>query len=145
VHDAVDASKPSIETHRHLLTTHVATEPALVFGDPARLGQVVVNLLNNASKYTPDGGKVSTACKGNRVTLRVVDTGLGMSQALLQHAFEPYVQGEHGSDRAEGGLGLGLTLVKGIVEFHGGSVTAQSAGEGRGTTITVTLPLHKAQ
>jgi PAS domain S-box-containing protein len=145
VRDAVDASRPTIEAHRHVLTTHVATEPALVFGDPARLAQVVVNLLNNASKYTPDGGKitVSTACKGTRVTLRVADTGLGMNQALLQHAFDPYVQGEHGSDRTEGGLGLGLTLVKGIVEFHGGNVVAQSAGEGRGTTMTVTLPLHK--
>jgi PAS domain S-box-containing protein len=146
VRDAVDASRPGIEAHRHVLNTLVATEPALVFGDPARLAQVVVNLLNNASKYTPDGGKitVSTARKGTRVTLRVADTGLGMDQALLQHAFDPYVQGEHGSDRAEGGLGLGLTLVKGIVEFHGGSVVAQSAGEGRGTTMSVTLPLHKS-
>jgi PAS domain S-box-containing protein len=145
VHEAVEASKTGVEAHRHALTVLVAPDPALVYGDPARLMQLVVNLLNNSTKYTPDGGQitVSTQQVGGHVVLRVADTGLGMDQAMLQHAFEPYVQGERSVGRAEGGLGIGLTLVKGIVEFHGGSVVADSAGENRGTTMTVKLPLHK--
>jgi PAS domain S-box-containing protein len=146
VQEAVEMSRAGIEGHRHALTLSIAAEPAPVFGDPARLTQVVVNLLNNASKYTPDGGQiaVSTQRDDTRITLQVSDNGMGMDEGLVQHAFDPYVQGERASTRAEGGLGIGLTLVKSIVEFHGGSVVASSAGEDKGTTMTVALPLQRA-
>jgi PAS domain S-box-containing protein len=144
--EAVEMSKPGIESHGHALSVEIASEPALVFGDPTRLTQAVVNLLNNAAKYTPDGGliTVATGLVGGRIAMRVSDTGMGMSQALLQHAFEPHVQGERSAGRAEGGLGIGLTLVKSIVEFHGGTVVAVSPGEDQGTTMTLTLPLLNA-
>ena len=111
-----------------------------------RLTQVVSNLLTNAARYTRPGGRidVTAARDGGEVRLNVIDNGVGIDPALLPHLFEMFVQGPRGFDRAEGGLGLGLSLVRTLTELHGGSVTAQSDGEGRGSMFTVRLPLSEA-
>jgi CheY-like chemotaxis protein len=112
-------------------------------GDAVRLTQVVVNLLSNAAKYTAAKGRieVEVARDHSVVRLEVSDNGVGMSESLIERVFDPFVQGERTLDRAEGGLGIGLTLVKKLIELHGGSVLASSAGPGRGARFTVTLPL----
>jgi PAS domain S-box-containing protein len=120
-------------------------------GDATRLEQVVSNLLDNARKYTEPGGHVfigvTVEAEGpaRRAVLRVRDTGIGMSPELMQRVFELFVQGEQQLDRARGGLGIGLTLVRRLVELHGGSVSVHSAGEGRGSELTVHLPLEAEQ
>jgi PAS domain S-box-containing protein len=143
---AIESARPTVQRHGHALTVRLAPHPIPVLGDTTRLTQVVVNLLTNAAKYTPRDGhiKVAVASTGKVATLQVSDNGIGMSESLLQHVFEPFVQGERTLDRAEGGLGIGLTLVKSIAELHGGAVTAGSAGAGKGTTVTVTLPISNA-
>jgi CheY-like chemotaxis protein/anti-sigma regulatory factor (Ser/Thr protein kinase) len=113
-----------------------------VSGDMTRLVQVVVNLLNNAAKYTPDGGhiSISVAEEGAYVLVRVKDNGMGIAPQMIEHVFDLFAQGERTLDRAEGGLGIGLTLTRRLVALHGGRIVAQSAGEGRGSTFTVRLP-----
>jgi PAS domain S-box-containing protein len=117
-------------------------EPVTVDGDPARLEQVVWNLLDNATKYTPAGGRilVTLRSEGEEGVLRVEDTGIGMAAELLPRVFEPFTQAEQSLDRAKGGLGLGLTLVKRLVEAHGGTVSASSQGSGQGSVFEVRLP-----
>jgi CheY-like chemotaxis protein len=121
----------------------LAPQPLRVDGDETRLTQVVVNLVTNAAKYTPAGGRVSVEllAQGSAAHLRVTDNGIGMSKALMDSVFDLFVQGDRALDRAEGGLGVGLTLVKRIVTLHGGTVGATSAGQGQGSEFTVTLPL----
>ena len=116
-----------------------------VEADEVRLTQVVSNLLTNAAHYTRPGGRidVTAARDGGEVRLNVIDNGVGIDPALLPHVFDMFVQGPRGFDRAEGGLGLGLSLVRTLTELHGGSVTAQSEGEGRGSMFTVRLPLSE--
>src|SRR5262245_59336848 len=126
-------------------TQHKATletEPVWVTADETRMAQVIDNLLGNAVKYTPAGGSVvmTVRCVGDDAVIRVADTGIGMSPALLPRIFEPFVQGESTRDHAKGGLGIGLTLVKRLVEMHGGAVSACSDGPGRGSALTVRLP-----
>jgi signal transduction histidine kinase/ActR/RegA family two-component response regulator len=118
------------------------TEPVWVNADETRMAQVIDNLLTNAVKYTPTGGSVmmTVRCEGDDALIRVADTGLGISRALLPRIFDLFVQGEPTRDRAKGGLGIGLTLVKRLVEMHGGSVGACSDGPGRGSAFTVRLP-----
>ena len=143
VRDAVDAARPVIAVNRHSLDLRIAELKPQVLGDATRLTQVFVNLLNNAARYTPDGGRIEVAVEATpeRVSLSVADNGVGMSQSLLQRAFEPFVQGTtRVPGRADAGLGIGLTLVKSIVEMHGGMVTAHSPGENQGATVTVSLP-----
>ena len=143
VRDAVDGARPTIAAHRHTLNLHISEASPQVLGDATRLTQVIVNLLNNATRYTPDGGRIAVAvdATADQVVFGVADNGVGMSASLLQHAFEPFVQGgTRVPGRADGGLGIGLTLVKTIVEMHGGTVTAHSPGENQGATVTVTLP-----
>jgi len=120
--------------------------PAWVDADPVRLDQVITNVLNNAAKYTPAGGsvEVTTTLEASRVVVRVRDTGIGIPPEMLSRVFEPFVQAETGRTRAFGGLGIGLTLVQRLVELHGGSVQAESAGAGAGSTFIVTLPLLDA-
>jgi CheY-like chemotaxis protein len=120
----------------------LAHEPLLVDGDLARLSQVVLNLLNNAIKYTPDGGRieVEAAREAELAIVRVKDTGIGMSADLLPRVFDLFVQGERTLDRAEGGLGLGLTLVKRLVTLHGGDIVALSEGRGRGSEFVIRIP-----
>ena len=142
---AVDSMRSTLERYDHTLDVKLAPQPVFVEGDAVRLTQVVVNLLNNAAKYTAPKGRIEVSVTRNHsaVRIEVSDNGIGMSESLLQRAFEPFFQGERSLDRAEGGLGIGLTLVKKIVELHAGSVLASSAGAGMGTKLTVTLPLAK--
>jgi CheY-like chemotaxis protein/two-component sensor histidine kinase len=125
---------------RHAVTVETSTVWALA--DEFRIEQVVSNLLDNALKYTPDGGRVTVRAfaDGNAAVLEVADTGLGIASDMLDRVFDVFVQGDRTLDRAEGGLGLGLTLVKALVRAHGGSVEARSAGPGEGATFTVRLP-----
>ena len=125
---------------RHRVQSDIG--PGWVNGDPARLEQIVANLLDNAVKFTPDGGTiaVSVATREDRVALTVADTGAGVPKDQLDRMFGLFVQGAQGLSRAHGGLGVGLALVKRLVDLHGGNVRADSAGEGRGTTFVVTLP-----
>ncbi len=146
--DFVDLVRQTVEDHRSLLEGRevVVALPARgmwVDGDRARLAQTVGNLLQNAAKFTPRGGKVSVslAPAGDRAVVEVADTGLGIEADLLPRLFEPFAQGEHSLARTGGGLGLGLALVKGLVEEHGGTVTGTSDGPGRGARFMLTLPL----
>lgn len=143
VEDAVEAMRPMVASHGHSLSTDITVQPIPLKGDATRLTQVLVNLLTNAAKYTPAPGSihVSLSAANGLATLVVSDNGLGMTPEFADKAFEPFVQGERGLARAEGGLGVGLALVKGIVLLHGGTVLAQSEGEGRGTNIVVKLPV----
>jgi signal transduction histidine kinase/ActR/RegA family two-component response regulator len=120
-------------------------KPVLVLGDRVRLEQIVDNLLTNALKYTPKGGRITVALEpcgeDGEAELRVADTGMGIDRDALATIFEPFTQSERTLERAQGGMGLGLSVVRALVRLHGGAVTATSAGLGRGTTFTVRLPL----
>jgi PAS domain S-box-containing protein len=142
---AIDSMRGTLEAHGHALTITPAPQAVFVDGDAVRLTQVVVNLLGNAVKYTEPNGRIEVSVARNHsvVRLEISDNGVGMSQSLMERAFDPFVQGERSLARSEGGLGIGLTLVKKIVDLHGGSVVAASAGPGRGTRFTVALPLAK--
>jgi PAS domain S-box-containing protein len=142
VSDAVEQVRPLIDARRHALALHLPPEPVRVSGDQKRLIQVISNLLNNAAKYTPEGGSIALRLdlRADRVTLTVTDTGIGISPKVLPHVFDLFIQAERSSDRSQGGLGLGLALVKSLVELHGGSVLAHSRGAGTGATFTVHLP-----
>jgi len=139
---ALEIAGPSIERRGHRVLLELA-EDLHVDGDDARLTQVIVNLLTNAARYTPEGGEIRilTRRAGERVVVRVADTGIGMAADLVERVFDLFVQGGRSNDGAEGGLGLGLALVKNIVALHGGTVTAASAGAGEGSEFTVELPL----
>ena len=143
VAQAVDSMRGSAAERGHTLTLAAPEEPLMLMGDATRLNQVMTNLLVNALKFTPDHGhiQVTVERRGAAAHVQVSDDGIGMSEALLRHAFEPFVQGAGALDRPEGGLGIGLTLVKSIVELHGGSVAAASGGTGQGSTVTLSLPL----
>lgn len=119
----------------------VNTEPAWVDADPIRLQQILTNVVANAVKYTPPGARIEIALRanGNDVSLTVTDAGFGISPRLLPFIFDMYMQADRTLDRAQGGLGIGLTLVRRLVELHGGTITAASEGEGRGSTFTVSL------
>jgi signal transduction histidine kinase len=116
---------------------------ALVLGDRKRLVQVLTNLLQNAAKYTPEGGIIAVGLEStnNEIAISVQDNGVGIDTALLPHVFELFTQAKRTSDRSQGGLGLGLALVRSLVALHGGRVTAASEGTGKGSTFTVYLPV----
>jgi signal transduction histidine kinase/ActR/RegA family two-component response regulator len=139
---AVEATAPLLEQRRHQLEIAVPAEGLLVDADETRLTQVVSNLLANAARYTGSGGRVEVeaAREGVEIVLRVRDNGQGIEPSLLPHVFEMFVQGARGSDRAQGGLGLGLALVQSLTALHGGTVAARSEGLGRGSEFTVRLP-----
>ena len=143
VSQAAEQVHPLIEAGRHTLLVQPGAAPALVRGDRARLIQVTANLLANAAKYTPAGGRIvlSVEALGDKVRIDVADNGSGIEVALLPQVFDLFVQGKRTPDRAQGGLGLGLALVKNIVGMHGGQVAARSDGPGQGSTFTVELPL----
>jgi CheY-like chemotaxis protein/two-component sensor histidine kinase len=128
------------KTQQHRLA--VSTEPVWVYADAVRFEQIVTNLLGNALKYTPSGGaiQVTVRADGPHAILQVEDTGMGIPPDLLPHIFELFIQGERGLDRAQGGLGIGLTLVQRLVDLHEGAIEASSAGPGRGSRFTVRLP-----
>jgi len=140
---AVEIASPLLEQHQHRLETYVA--PSLhVDGDPVRLSQVVSNLLTNAARYTPPGGNIvlsAIVAENGEVEIRVKDNGIGIPAEMIPHIFDLFYQGERGIDRSEGGLGIGLALVKNIVELHKGQVKAHSHGKGLGSEFIVRLPM----
>ncbi|WP_147376900.1 PAS domain-containing hybrid sensor histidine kinase/response regulator [Noviherbaspirillum saxi] len=142
VSDAVEQVRPLIESRRHRLTVRTPPESTFVLGDKKRLVQVMSNLLNNAAKYTPAGGDIvlNMDVYDDQVWISVTDNGIGMSPDVKERAFELFAQAERTPDRAQGGLGIGLALVKSLIDLHGGSVTAHSEGMGTGSTFTVRLP-----
>jgi PAS domain S-box-containing protein len=142
VTSAAEQAHPLVEAGRHTLALQLGSAPASVLGDRARLIQVTANLLANAAKYTPAGGHITLALEVNNgvVRIAVTDNGNGIEPALLPHIFDLFVQGKRTPDRAQGGLGLGLALVKNIVAMHGGQVGVRSDGPGQGSTFTVELP-----
>jgi CheY-like chemotaxis protein len=146
VQGAIDMSRPHIEARKHSLTVSLPPTPLRLSADPARLTQVVANLLSNAAKYTPEGGNIwlEAARDGTEVVLRVGDDGIGISREMLPRVFEPFVQGESASRFSEGGLGIGLTVAKGLVEMHGGRIQAFSLGQGKGSEFIVRLPIAAA-
>ncbi len=140
---AVETSRPLIETARHVLTLVPPPQPLSVEGDPTRLAQVLSNLLNNAAKYTPEGGRICLIVErdGPQAVVRVRDSGVGIPPEMLSHIFELFSQGDPSRPSAQGGLGIGLTLVRKLTELHGGSVEAHSDGPQKGSEFVVRLPL----
>jgi PAS domain S-box-containing protein len=139
---AVETAQPAIDAQGHELTITLPPVPVTVDADPVRLAQVLSNLLTNAAKYMESGGRIwlSAESQGGELVLRVRDAGIGIAPDLLPRIFDLFVQAEHGVGRAQGGLGIGLTLVKRLVELHGGSVTAHSEGLAKGSEFIVRLP-----
>jgi signal transduction histidine kinase len=127
-----------------VLETSIAPEPLWIDGDPERLVQVLNNVLGNAEKFTPPGHRIviGTARSGGTALITVRDTGIGISPDLIEAVFEPFVQAPQGLDRSRGGLGLGLAMVKSLVELHGGKVRLFSAGIDQGTEVSIRLPLQ---
>jgi PAS domain S-box-containing protein len=143
VRSAVETSRPLIEAAGHQLALTIPPEPLTLEGDPVRLTQVVANLLNNAAKYTDAGGQIWLTVRrdGHGVAISVRDTGTGIPPEMLARVFDLFTQVDRHAERTQGGLGIGLTLVKRLVEMHGGSVQARSEGTGRGSEFVVRLPL----
>jgi signal transduction histidine kinase len=147
VRHAVETVRPAIEAKEHTLRVTLPEEPVPLHADATRLEQVVGNLLRNAAKYTEPGGRieVEAAREDGQAVVRVRDNGVGIAPDLLPRVFDLFIQGDQTLDRSGGGLGIGLTLVRSLVEMHGGSVAAHSDGPGRGTEIVVRLPLAPVQ
>jgi signal transduction histidine kinase/CheY-like chemotaxis protein len=145
--DAVEQVTPLIQSRRQHLALRLPERQVLVCGDKKRLVQVLANILNNAAKYTGHEGKLwlDVDADAERVAIRIADNGIGMAPELVARAFDLFAQAERSVDRSLGGLGLGLALVKHLVELHGGTVTCESPGLGLGSSFTVTLPRLAAQ
>jgi signal transduction histidine kinase/CheY-like chemotaxis protein len=140
--DAIEQVRPLLDARRHHFTVHLAPGLVQISGDQKRLVQVMTNLLTNAAKYTPEGGNIALRIDAGKsqVAISVSDDGIGMDRELLPNVFGLFTQAKRTSDRSQGGLGLGLALVKSLVELHGGTVAAHSNGAGGGSRFTVTLP-----
>jgi CheY-like chemotaxis protein len=143
LHSAVETSKPSIDRARHQLSVSLPAEPLILEADGIRLIQVVGNLLNNAAKYTDEGGHIWLTAhrEGGQAVVSVRDTGIGIPADMLAQIFEMFTQVHRSVGRAEGGLGIGLTMGRSLVEMHGGTIDAHSEGPGRGSEFIVRLPL----
>jgi CheY-like chemotaxis protein len=139
---AIEQVRPLIDARRHALRTRLPAHPLWVRGDRTRLTQILTNLLNNGAKYTPEGGELDlqAGIDGEHVVLQVHDTGQGIEPGLLPQIFDLFTQAERSPDRTQGGLGIGLALVRSLVSLHGGSISADSPGRHRGATFTVRLP-----
>jgi signal transduction histidine kinase len=144
VAQAVELASPAMEERAHRLTLDVPTSGMVVHADAARLAQVLANLLTNAAKYTPHGGAIHVTVRSSDsvVQIAVRDSGIGIDPKLLPHVFDLFVQGRQGIDRAGGGLGLGLAIARTLVELHGGTICARSAGQGQGSEFCVELPRY---
>ncbi len=139
---AVEASKPAIEAGHHTLTYTIPEQEIVMYADPTRLAQTVSNLLNNAAKYTPDHGRIDlrVGLSHSDIEIVVEDNGLGIPREMQDKVFQLFGQINRTLDRAQGGLGIGLALVRNLIELHGGTVTASSEGPGKGSTFTILLP-----
>src|SRR5262249_30097500 len=139
---AVETARPLIDAAGHELTVSLPQRPVWLDADLTRLAQVFGNLLANSAKYTPPGGRVwlSAERAGGSVAVSVRDTGIGVPAGSLASIFDMFSQVDRPAERTAGGLGIGLALVRGLAEMHGGTVVAASEGEGKGSTFTVTLP-----
>ena len=142
VTDAVEQVTPLIQSRRHHFALHLPPDTTMVMGDKKRLVQVIANILNNAAKYTQEGGNIVLRVEvyAEHVVIEVGDNGIGMTPELAGRAFDLFAQAERNSDRSSGGLGLGLALVKSLVELHHGSVTCESTGLGEGSKFAIRLP-----
>jgi signal transduction histidine kinase len=140
---AVETSRPLIEAARHQLTIDLPSEPLILQADPVRLSQVVANLLNNAAKYTEEGGQIGLSARreGGMAVISVRDTGVGIPAEMLPRVFDMFAQVDRTLKRSQGGLGIGLTLARTLVEMHGGRMEARSEGPGKGSEFLVRLPL----
>ena len=143
VANALDTTRALVEEADHVLSVSLPEEPLIVDDDPVRLEQIIVNLVTNATKFTPRGGRlaVSVTREPPEAVIRVRDNGVGIPSDLLPHVFDLFRQGERPLARSAGGLGIGLTIVQNLVTLHGGSVSAHSEGSGSGSEFTVRLPL----
>jgi PAS domain S-box-containing protein len=139
---AIEMASPLLEQRTHKLVTRVARTGLAVKGDPTRLSQVISNLLTNAAKYTPPGGRIVVTAKQDAadVVIRVSDSGIGIAADVLPHIFDLFVQERQAIDRSQGGLGLGLAIVRNLIERHGGSISARSDGPGKGSEFEIRLP-----
>ena len=139
---SLEIVRPLVDSKRHSLAVHAPETPIWVFGDFSRLSQIFSNVLHNAAKYTSDGGSIELKVGVDRgsVAVRVCDNGIGIDAQFLPHVFEVFTQGYRGLDRSQGGLGVGLAVVRRLVELHQGEVNVSSDGPGRGTEVSVTLP-----
>ncbi|WP_165251915.1 hybrid sensor histidine kinase/response regulator [Paludisphaera soli] len=143
---AVEAVRPVMEQHRHELEVSPPVGPIVLWADAARLEQILVNLLNNAAKYTEAEGRIRLAAErdGDEAVIRVRDTGIGIAAEMLPLVFDMFAQVDHSLDRSQGGLGIGLTLVRTLAELHGGRVSVHSEGLGKGSEFLVRLPIPSA-
>lgn len=147
VDDAVSASRPTMDTRLQHFRLQLPSQPVVLEADPIRLVQILCNLLDNASKYTPEGGEISltASIEEEKVMIRIADNGIGISAEALGSVFELFAQDTHATGFNSHGLGIGLTVVKELVESHGGTVTIDSAGVGLGSEFVISLPLCRAQ
>jgi PAS domain S-box-containing protein len=143
---AIETSMPLIDAGRHQLDVKLPHQPLALYADPTRITQVVSNLLNNAAKYTPRGGALALSAgrDGDQAVITVADNGIGIPHESLEEVFKMFTQVSAGQPGAHGGLGIGLSLVRSLVELHGGAITAASAGTGAGSAFTVRLPIAPA-
>ncbi|OAI57866.1 hypothetical protein AYO47_07360 [Planctomyces sp. SCGC AG-212-M04] len=142
IHQALETVSPIIKAGGHQLVREISPEPIYVLADLTRLSQVIANLLNNACKYTNPGGRISIslAHEGEDAVVRIRDTGVGIPQAMLPRIFDMFTQVDHSLEKSQGGLGIGLSLVKGLVELHGGTVEANSLGANTGSEFVIRIP-----
>lgn len=142
----VESVRPLVRQRRHRLEVLLPPSPIIVEADPARLEQVFVNLINNAAKYTPEAGRiwVKGTIEGDEAVVHIEDTGIGIPHDMLPRIFELFTQVESSRDQSQGGLGIGLSVVKNLVTLHGGSVQVSSEGPGKGSVFSVRLPLMSA-
>jgi two-component system CheB/CheR fusion protein len=140
---AIESARPQIEARHQDLSVSLPEAPVFLEADVARLEQILANLLNNAAKYTEPGGRITIEAgrDGDRAVIAIRDTGIGIDPSLLPRIFDLFTQADRSLDRSQGGLGIGLTLVRRLVELHGGTVSASSEGEGKGSEFVVRLPV----
>lgn len=146
VHRAVECASPLVRERRHRLDVLLPVTPIIVEADPDRLGQVFINLITNAAKYTHDGGRiwVKGTTEGDEAVVHIEDSGVGIPPDMLPHIFELFTQVESSRPQSRGGLGIGLSVVKNLVTLHGGSVQVRSDGPGKGSEFTVRLPMQSS-
>jgi CheY-like chemotaxis protein len=143
VRSAIETSQPLIDAAGHRLSVDLPAEPITLDGDAVRIAQVLSNLLNNAAKYTDDGGRISVEARttGDVAEIRVIDDGVGIPPEVMPRIFQMFARGELASARGQGGLGVGLALARRLAEMHGGTLEARSEGRGEGSELTLRIPL----